>query len=105
MSKRITDLEKFALEQIWRPYQGTGDYVPYEPRLERLPMSLEETAKLLITDDTGWSKLVLDRVSAIGFTFPSYVQHELVNVVKAARHQRRHGLSPTPSEDQKRDAP
>jgi hypothetical protein len=86
MSKRVTDLEKFALEEVWRPYQTL---MGYEKRLERLPVSLEETAKLLVVDETGWSKCVLDRIAAIGFTFPSYVQHTLVRVIQAAQRVRK----------------
>ena len=85
-AERVTDLEAFALEQVWRPYQSR---MGYERRLERLPMSLEETAKLLVTDETGWSEIVLNRIAAIGFSFPSYVQHSLVDVVMAAQHSRR----------------
>ncbi|RVL48443.1 hypothetical protein CN138_08920 [Sinorhizobium meliloti] len=84
--KRITDLEKFALEQVWRPYQNMKGY---EKRLEALPMSLEETAKLLITDETGWAECVLDRIAAVGFTFPSYINHHLVDVIRTAQHIRR----------------
>lgn len=88
--KRITDLEKFALEQIWRPYQNRDGFAfGQERRFETLPMSLDETAKLLITDESGWANAVLDRVCAIGFTFPSYVQHHLVEVIKTAQHVRR----------------
>lgn len=86
--KRITDLEKFALEQIWRPYQNHSS-LGFERRLEALPMSLEETAKKLITDETGWAECVLDRVSAIGFTFPSYVCHSLVDVIRHEQRRRR----------------
>lgn len=86
MRRRVTDLEKFALEEVWRPYQSR---MGYDDRLDRLPMTLEETAKLLVTDDTGWSKLVLDRIAAIGFSFPAYVQHHLVNVIETAQHVRR----------------
>lgn len=85
VGERITDMEKFALEHVWRPYQSK---MGYERRLERPPMSLEETAKLLVTDETGWSKSVLDRIAAIGFWFPPYISHPLVNVIEAAQHVR-----------------
>lgn len=91
--KRVTDLEEFALTQIWRPYQTK---MGYENRLERLPMSLEETAKLLTTDETGWSAVVLDRICNIGFRFPPYIVHELVSVVNAAQHSRRAALEKGP---------
>ncbi len=75
--KRVTDLEKFALEEVWRPYQNM---MGYEKRLERLPVGLEETARLLRADTTGWSKRVIDRIKNIGVTFPDYIQHPLVDV-------------------------
>lgn len=90
MSKRVTDLEQFALEQVWRPYQSMMGH-DRERRLERLPMSLEETARLLVTDDSGWSKCVLDRIVAIGFTFPLYVIHPLVDVVRLAAERAKAG--------------
>lgn len=83
--KRVTDLEKFALEEVWRPYQNM---LGYEERFERLPLSLEETAKLLITNDTGWAECVLRRISAIGFTFPSYIHHALVDVIRTEQARR-----------------
>ena len=85
---RITDLEKFALEQIWRPYQST---VGYEKRLERLPVSLESTAESL-KQDTEWTRCVLDRLRGIHrhrrITFPTYIQHPLVDVVRTALQER-----------------
>lgn len=77
--KRITDLEQFALEEVWRPYQNM---MGHEKRLDSLPVDLEETARLLIVDDTGWSKRVLDRIATVGFTFPDYIHHPLVDVIK-----------------------
>ncbi|MBU0801408.1 MAG: hypothetical protein KKA05_10475 [Alphaproteobacteria bacterium] len=80
---RITDLDKFALEHIWRPYQSM---MGHERRLEKSPMSLDETAALLASDKTGWAICVLNRLHQIGVTFPPYVKHPLVGVV-AARSQ------------------
>ena len=87
--KRVTDLEDFALTQVWRPYQSK---MGYEDRLERLPMSLDETARLLTTDDSGWASVVLDRICNIGFRFPPYIVHELVSVINAAQSSRRNAL-------------
>ena len=78
---RVTDLDKFALEEIWRPYQTMKGY---ERRLERSPMSLTETALELLHDRTGWAQRVFDRLRGIGVQFPAYVQHSLVDVIKAA---------------------
>ncbi len=77
---RVTDLEKFALEQIWRPYQGICAF-PQKERFDRLPVSLEGTA-LLLEDGGHWSRAVCDRLRAIGVTFPDYIKHPLVDVVK-----------------------
>lgn len=85
MAKRITDLEKFALEHVWRPYR---DRMGFDARLEVMPRNLEDTAKLLITDESGWSDLVLDRITAIKFYFPNYIVHPLVDVIKAAQASR-----------------
>lgn len=86
MTTRVTDLEEFALRHVWRPYQNL---IGFEDRLERLPMSLEETVGKLILDDTGWSELVLSRIAAIGFRFPSYVIHPLVNLIEAEQKRRK----------------
>lgn len=90
MSTRITDLEEFALRHIWRPYQNK---VGFEDRLERLPMSLEETVEKIVLDDSGWSDLVLSRIAAIGFRFPSYVVHPLVDLVVAEQKRRKGGAA------------
>lgn len=90
MSKRVTDLEQFALEQVWRPYQSL---MGHEDRLQALPMSLEDTAKLLVTDESGWAARVLGRIVAIGFTFPPYVMHPLVDVVRLAAERAKAGAS------------
>lgn len=86
MAERITDLEKFCLEQIWRPYQSLAGY---DRRLTSLPMSLVETAAKL-REDSEWSRHVLDRLKAIGFTFPGYIHHPLVDVVRSAAREGAH---------------
>jgi hypothetical protein len=83
MTKRITDLEEFCLSQVMRPYQTM---LGYEERLERLPTSIEQIAAMLAVD-CDWSRCVLDRINAIGFTFPSYINHPLVDVVKASKQK------------------
>lgn len=82
MAMKVTDLEKFALEEVWRPFQSR---MGFDRRLVALPVNLEKTAKLLIADETGWSELVLDRISRIGVWFPSYINHPLVDAVRAAQ--------------------
>jgi hypothetical protein len=80
---RITDLERFALEEIWRPYQNIAGY---EDGLKALPKSIDETAQMLALD-TEWSRRVLSRIAAIGFSFPGYIRHLLVDVVRRAQSE------------------
>jgi len=77
----VTDLDKFALEEIWRPYQSMRGY---ERRLEKSPMNLADTAVELAHDTTGWAECVLDRIRRIGVQFPPYIRHELVDVIEDA---------------------
>lgn len=80
-TRKVTDLDKFSLEQVWRPYQtkaGVGD----DARLTSSPMNLDDTAAKL-AEDTEWSRLVLSRIRACNFYFPPYVKHRLVDVVRA----------------------
>lgn len=79
MARRVTDLDKFSLEQIWRPYQTLAGFE--EARLEVAPMGLDETAQRL-SEDSRWSRCVLERARACRFYFPDYVKHRLVDVVK-----------------------
>ena len=79
MSRKVTDLEEFCLSHVMRPYQTM---LGYEERLESLPYTLESISVMLSTD-TYWSKCVLDRIFAIGFMFPDYIKHPLVDVINA----------------------
>lgn len=82
---RVTDLEKFSLEQIWRPFQTTAG-IP-EQHLTSAPYNLGDTARML-SEDSTWSRLVLDRLRRCGgVQFPAYIVHPLVDVVKAAMKQ------------------
>jgi hypothetical protein len=82
--KRITDLEKFSLEEIWRPYQSLRGF---EKRLDAPPYNLGDTARML-KDVSHWSRCVLDRLHKIGFNFPTYIQHPLVDVIASAMKAR-----------------
>ena len=78
----VIDLDKFSLEEIWRPFQSMKGH---ERRLTAPAMNLDGTAKELLTDWIAkgeWSRCVIDRLSCIGVTFPAYVQHPLVYIVK-----------------------
>ena len=79
--EKVTDLEKFALEQIVRPYQNL---LGIEERAEKLPYTLNELATML-GQNTIWSNSVLERIFRCAFYFPNYVVHPLVNVVRDYR--------------------
>ena len=81
MNKKITDLEKFCLEQVYWPYQsmlpgGQGK------RLEKLifPYDLDNALPLL-KDYKDWASLVLNRIQGCKFYFPSYIKHPLVTFI------------------------
>src|SRR5574343_117421 len=80
---KVTDLEQFTLEQIYRPYQlalGIGD-----KRLERLTKDYNlENARGLLIKNKKWSRLVLSRLQKIGIEFPPYIKHPLVDFIKNA---------------------
>lgn len=78
---RVTDLEKFSLEQIWRPYQTLAG-LPDRPETSA-PYSLGDTARML-QEDNEWSRAVIYRLCGIKPTFPAYIVHPLVDVVKEA---------------------
>lgn len=84
---RVTDLEKFSLEQIWRPYKTLVDGLP-EGRLMSPPYNLGDTTRML-QENNEWSRCVLSRISAIGFTFPAYINHPLVDLIKSEQAKRK----------------
>ena len=82
---KVTNLEKFVLEDIFRPYQnvlGVSD-----KRIERLTKQYNlNTARQLLIENKEWAKLVLDRISECNFYFPSYIKHSLVRFIKNAQN-------------------
>lgn len=81
-NERVTDLDRFSLEHVWRPYQ-TKAFPDLVGRLEKPPMNLSGTAAML-SEDGEWSRLVLDRIGRIGFYIPRYVVHPLADIVRKA---------------------
>ena len=76
---KVTDLEKFALEQIFRPYQtmiGLGD----EP-ITRLPIPLKDVPNILNANPEWWAA-VKDRIIRCGFYFPEYIKHPIVDCLR-----------------------
>lgn len=79
---KITDLDKFVLEQVYRPYQkillGSNT-----KRMERLDSTYNlNTVMDVIDDNPQWALDVMGRIVRCNFTFPDYVQHPLVSYIK-----------------------
>lgn len=74
---RVTDLEKFALEHVYRPYQTM---IGLDKRLERLNKDFNlENAVSHLKNNPNWAAHVLDRIKRGKVVFAEYLQgHELV---------------------------
>lgn len=77
MNKRITDLDKFAKEEIYLPFQTL---IPL-PRNETEPYLV--WAMRALEDNSPWKRTVLNRITRIGFYFPEYIKHPLVDHIRA----------------------
>ena len=77
---RVTDLEKFALEHIYRPYQTM---IGLEKRLERLNKDFNlENAVSHLKENPNWAAHVLDRIKRGNVVFAKYLkEHELVVLI------------------------
>lgn len=77
---KISDLEKFALEHVYRPYQ---DMIGIDERLERLNKDFNlENAVSHLKENPNWAMYVLDRIRRCKFTFAKYLRdHELVRLI------------------------
>jgi hypothetical protein len=84
--KKITDLEKFSLEEVWWPYQTMEPHC-FEERLTNPPFDLLKTAELLRIKNE-WTECVLSRIYAVGVYFPDYIRHPLVDVIQGDRRVR-----------------
>ncbi|KZK82985.1 hypothetical protein PsAD13_03187 [Pseudovibrio sp. Ad13] len=83
MTHKVTDLEEFCLSHIIRPYQTHPDVVELfgKERCTRLPVKLEEVPELAERHPVWWEH-VSERLAQIGFRFPKYLQHPIVDLVQ-----------------------
>ncbi|MBJ7479241.1 hypothetical protein [Rhodococcus sp. (in: high G+C Gram-positive bacteria)] len=81
MRVKITDLEKFAFEDVMRPYWPM--LAEPDARYPKLIHSLDEVAKMLDVGDLCWRTAVFDRLYRSGIWFPDYIEHRLAYVTKA----------------------
>jgi hypothetical protein len=99
---RVTDLEKFAFEEVMRPFWPTlqeelpeGDWrrqafrIPWEGEgfnhvggYRTREHAIHVVAELLERGPEEWRTSVFKRLYRMGVQFPDYIQHQLVTVVK-----------------------
>ncbi len=78
---KVTDLEKFVLEQVYKPY--APDLFNMDTRFDRLSKEYNlDTVLDLFKDHEKWRQLVMGRISRLPFTFPDYIKHPLVEYIK-----------------------
>jgi hypothetical protein len=82
---KVTDLEKFALEQIFRPYQSMVAELG-EKRLTELPMHID-AIPMFAKQNPLWWELVKDRLIKMNVWFPVYIKHQIVEMMRPARTQ------------------
>ena len=97
MNRKITDLEKFALQEVLRPFwptlqtelKATDQFrrtyrvpVGQERYPDRLEHTIHEVADMLDIGPIGWRIDVFTRLHRIGIRFPDYIQHKLAVVVR-----------------------
>jgi hypothetical protein len=96
MSRKVTDLEKFALQEVLRPFWPTlqADLLGSDPfrstyRIpvgqdkypDRLEHTISEVAQMLDVGPIEWRMCVFTRLHRMGIRFPDYIQHKLAVVV------------------------
>lgn len=79
--KKVTDLEEFALIHIIRPYQ-TDIGFKWEEKIRKNQVSLDEIVVIIKTHPSWW-KETKSRILRIGFIFPPYIQHPIINLIYA----------------------
>jgi len=78
---KITDLEKFALEQIYRPY--ARELWKIDTKVDRLSTHYDlDDVLLWFEQEPEWRDLVMKRIVLMEFEFPKYINHPLVDYIK-----------------------
>lgn len=110
MSRKVTDLEKFALEQVMMPFwptlqaelpasssfRTTYRILNKQERYRRLEHSIDEVARMLDVGPIEWRMAVFTRLHRMGVRFPDYINHKLAEVVSVGMNMASANLpSPT----------
>lgn len=96
MSRKVTDLEVFALREVLRPFWPTlqSELLASDPFRStyrvpvgqdrypnRLEHSIREVADMLDVGPIEWKMCVFERLHRMGIRFPDYINHKLAVVV------------------------
>ena len=77
--KIILDMDKFVLEQVYRPYQNELGF-SWKDTLQKTPYSLDKTMELL-KEDSEWSRLTISRLIGCKFKFNKWLKHPLIDFI------------------------
>lgn len=87
---KITNLEKFTLEQIFRPYQSMLFGGADVKRMSGLSKDYNlDTVLDLFNGNPEWRDVVMNRIVRCEFIFPDYIQHPLVSFIKNWKYDNR----------------
>jgi len=90
-SQKITDLEEFAFNHIIKPYYFDLIGKDKDQVSNKVIFSLLKIADML-SQETEWSLEVKKRIKSIGFYFPLYIHHPLVDALKDVVEVRSDGV-------------
>ena len=85
----VHNLDKFVLENIFRPYQ-------YTLGIRGLPLKIltkeynTDTVLKLFKDFPEWEKLVMSRINIVGVSFSKYLVHPLIDYIKKRINNHEH---------------
>jgi hypothetical protein len=78
---KVTDLEEFALNQIFKPYQNLLGFCDCNKVLKSLPLPLS-LLPAFIANNPDWWRIVKDRIKRCNFYFPDYIKHDIIDLIK-----------------------
>lgn len=89
LKNKITDLEDFVEKDVWMPYlpihpefgSENNDIHDYRKIAKKMGSKLDETINHLDKYD-DWASHIVDRISKVGYWFPDYIQHPIVDKLK-----------------------
>ena len=80
---KVTDLDNFALDQIYSPYESMLPDLVNHKNEKLTGFYGLDTAVYDLKNNPEWRKLVVQRLDKCGFTFPPYIIHKLVDYLRS----------------------